>query len=159
MKRDLYSGLIFITLGVALLTILVPMGIVEPRKVKFAALSPSYYPRIIAGLLLLIGLAVAWRSRREGAAAPAANRHPKANLRILGFIGLLGAYAILLPWLGFVAAGFLGLLLAFWIADERRLRVIVPAAFLVPLLLHFFFLKIALIPIPTGVLSFILQGL
>ena len=54
MKRDLFSGLIFIILGIALLTILVPMGIVEPRKVRFAALSPSYYPRIVAGALLLL---------------------------------------------------------------------------------------------------------
>ena len=70
MKRDLYSGLIFIFLGIALLTILVPMGIVEPRKVRFAALSPSYYPRIVAGALLLLGLAVAWKSRRETGETP-----------------------------------------------------------------------------------------
>lgn len=158
MKRDLYSGLIFITLGIALLTILVPMGIVEPRKVRFAALSPSYYPRLVAGVLLLLGLAVAWRSRREGAATPASNRHPNARGRIACFIALLGAYALLLPWLGFVAAGSLGLLTAFWIADERRLGLILPLALLVPLLLYFFFLKVALIPIPTGVLTFLLQG-
>ena len=158
MKRDFYSGLIFIALGIALLTILVPMGIVEPRKVRFAALSPSYYPRIVAGTLLLLGLAVAWRSRREGVAEPASTRHPNARTRIACFIALLGAYALLLPWLGFVAAGSLGLLTAFWIAGERRLRLILPLAVLVPLMLYFFFLKVALIPIPTGVLTFLLQG-
>ena len=157
MRRDLYSGLIFILLGIALLTVLVPIGIVEPRKVRFAALSPSYYPRIVAGALLLLGLAVAWRSRREAVAEPASNRHPAAGPRIACFIALLGAYALLLPWLGFVAAGCLGLLAAFWIAGERR-----PGLFCccgaVPLLLYFFFLKVALIPIPTGVLTFLLQG-
>jgi putative tricarboxylic transport membrane protein len=158
MKRDLYSGLIFIILGIALLTILVPMGIVEPRKVRFAALSPSYYPRIVAGVLLLLGLAVAWRSRRETTAAPASNRHPNATGRIACFIALLGAYALLLPWLGFVAAGFLGLLAAFWIAGEHRLKLVLPLAVLVPLMLYFFFLKVALIPIPTGLLTFLLQG-
>ena len=158
MKRDLYSGLIFIALGVALLTILVPMGIVEPRKVRFAALSPSYYPRIVAGALLLLGLAVAWKARRETVGDPESNRHPNARLRIACFIALLGAYALLLPWLGFVAAGSLGLLTAFWIAGERRLGLILPLAVLVPLLLYFFFLKVALIPIPTGVLTFLLQG-
>lgn len=159
MKRDLYSGLIFIALGVALLTILVPMGIVEPRKVRFAALSPSYYPKIVAGVLLALGAAVAWRARREAASGPAANRHPNARLRIACFIALLGAYALLLPWLGFVAAGFLGLLAAFWIAGERRPKLILPLAVFVPLMLYFFFLKVALIPIPTGVLTFLLQGL
>ena len=108
MKRDLFSGLIFIILGIALLTILVPMGIVEPRKVRFAALSPSYYPRIVAGALLLLGLAVAWKSRRETVGDPEPNRHPNARIRIACFIALLGAYALLLPWLGFVAAGCLG---------------------------------------------------
>ena len=34
MRRDLYSGLIFIALGVALLAVIVPLGIVEPRKVR-----------------------------------------------------------------------------------------------------------------------------
>ncbi len=159
MKRDLYSGLIFIALGIALLTILVPMGIVEPRKVRFAALSPSYYPKIVAGVLLLLGVAVAWRSRQESAAETAINRHPNAKTRITSFILVLGAYALLLPWLGFVAAGFLGLLAAFWIAGERRPRLILPLAVFVPLMLYFFFLKVALIPIPTGVLAFVLQGL
>lgn len=159
MRRDLYSGLIFIALGVALLAVIVPLGIVEPRKVRFAALSPSYYPKIVAGVLLLLGVAVAWRSRREARAAPASNRHPNARLRIAAFIALLAAYALLLPRLGFVAAGCLGLLAAFWIAGERRVRLILPLAVLVPLMLYFFFLKVALIPIPTGVLTFLLQGL
>ena len=93
MRRDLYSGLIFIALGVALLAVIVPLGIVEPRKVRFAALSPSYYPKIVAGVLLLLGVAVAWRSRREARAAPASNRHPNARLRIAAFIALLLVYA------------------------------------------------------------------
>ena len=159
MKRDLYSGLIFIALGVALLTILVPMGVVEPRKVRFAALSPSYYPKIVASVLLALGAAVAWRARRETASGLATNRHPNARSRIACFIALLGAYALLLPWLGFVAAGFLSLLAAFWIAGERRPKLILPLALFVPLTLYFFFLKVALIPIPTGVLTFLLQGL
>ena len=159
MKRDFYSGLIFIALGVALLTILVPMGVVEPRKVRFAALSPSYYPKIVAGVLLVLGAAVAWRARRETASGPATNRHPNARSRIACFIAVLGAYALLLPWLGFVAAGFLSLLAAFWIAGERRPKLILPLALFVPLMLFFFFQKVALIPIPTGVLTFLLQRL
>ena len=48
MNRNFVSGLIMLAIGVSLVFILIPMGIDTPKKVRYAALSPNYYPYIVA---------------------------------------------------------------------------------------------------------------
>jgi len=54
---DISAGVLLAGIALLLLFVLIPYGVDAPRKVKFAALHPAYYPRIVAWCLLIFGCA------------------------------------------------------------------------------------------------------
>ena len=159
-NRDLICAIIMLVISALLIWVLIPSGIVEPKKVKFDALSPSYYPRIVAYALLLLGAGVFLRSfLSKKTSPPAGDRHPNATGRTFGFLFILLLLALTLNWLGFIVASTIAMLLALWLGGERRLFLIIPLAVILPLVLYFFFLKVARIPIPLGILEPLLAGI
>jgi len=154
-RRDFIIGLAMALIAALVIFVLIPQGVAEPKKVKFAALSPSYYPRIVAIALLLIGAAVSVRALIANTAdeAPDVERHPQAMQRFLLIFVIIAICALSIGWLGFIVASSLVLLATMLLAGERRFQVIIPIAILVPVGLYFFFLKVAGIPIPMGVLE------
>lgn len=158
---DFYAGVALLILGVAVLLIMIPYGVAEPKKVRYAALSPSYYPRIVAASLALIGLAVTLRSFASvglGTQGDGENR-PDAVMRTVAVLALLLFTALVLTPLGFVLTSAVVLAATIWFAGESRYWLIVILAISVPVTLHFFFLKVAGIPIPLGVPIPILGGI
>ena len=129
MKRDLLAGLIMIALALLLMLVLIPVGVVEPKKVKYAALSPSYYRQFVTYVLLALGVAIASRSLifRE-ARVVSDDLRPDAAQRYCWVFAILAAYAALVTWLGFIVTSTLALLATFWLAGERRLYVTLPIA-------------------------------
>ena len=127
---------------------------------KYAALSPSYYPRIVAICLSILGLVVTVRSALAGSANEAedAENRPDALMRIAVVFGILLAMALALTTLGFIVTTTLALGVAIWFAGERNYVMIAAMAIIIPLALYFFFLKVAGIPIPLGVLHPLLAG-
>ena len=61
-NRDLGAGLLMLAMGLLIIFVLIPFGVREPASVQFAALAPSYYPRIVAIALTAIGAAITVRS-------------------------------------------------------------------------------------------------
>ena len=53
--RDLILGCFLLGLGVALQVYIIPEGVVVPGSVKSIALSPDLWPRVVAGLFILLG--------------------------------------------------------------------------------------------------------
>lgn len=159
MKRDLWAGLIMMALALLMMLVLIPVGVVEPKKVKYAALSPSYYPRFVTYVLLALGIAISVRSLlfREIVSNNVDTR-PDAGRRYFGVFVILALYAASITWLGFIITSALALLATFWLAGEHRFYVTVPIAVLLPVGLYFFFLKIASVPIPLGILEPWLAG-
>ena len=161
MKRDLWAGLIMVALALLMMFVLIPFGVVEPKKIKYAALSPSYYPRFVTYVLLALGAAISLRavvfSRVHSDSNPVDIR-PDANHRYVWVFIILALYAATITWLGFIVTSAIALLATFWLAGERRLYLSVPIAVLLPLGLYFFFLKVASVPIPLGVLAPWLAG-
>lgn len=161
MKRDLWSGIIMMALALLLMLVLIPVGVVEPKKVKYAALSPSYYPRFVTYVLLGLGVAVTVRSllfNREKTVTGVELRTDA--LRRYGWVFvILALYAASVTWLGFIVSSTLALLATLLLAGERRLYLILPIALLLPLGLYFFFLKVASVPIPLGILEPWLAGI
>jgi len=147
-------------LGGVFLLVLIPYGVVEPKKVKYAALSPSYYPRFVAIALILLGLAVSLRSvmRPRADTAEQSAVHPHAFRRTVLMFAILAVYAMAISHLGFIVASCLVLVATLWLAGERRLYLIIPLALLLPVALYFFFLKVANVPIPLGILEPWLAG-
>ncbi len=157
---DMVSGLIFIGFSLCLLFWLIPQGIVEPKNVRYAALSPSYYPKIIAFVLLILGVVIIIQSyfRFGKKWGDEYTLHAKGFHRTSLFIATLIIYAGTLNILGFVLGSSLALFVSMTIAGERNYWIILGIALILPMALYLFFLKIARIPIPTGILSSILAG-
>lgn len=160
MNKNVWSGVTMTALGLLFIFVLIPHGVVEPKKIKYAALSPSYYPRFVAIALILLGVAVTLRSlilpinvKQSDDAV-----HPQAVKRILVMFVILALYAMGIPWLGFVLASTLVLLATFYLAGERRPILILGLSLFLPIALYFFFLKVASVPIPLGVLEPLLSG-
>ncbi len=63
-SRDTLAGAIIVTLG--LLFLIAALGLERGTAVR---MGPGYFPLLLAGLLILIGAAVAFRALREEAAA------------------------------------------------------------------------------------------
>lgn len=160
-NRNLISALLMLAFGACIIWILIPIGVAEPKKVKYAALSPSYYPRIVAIALMVLGAGVLLRSftsKTTNADAPT-DRHPQATQRTFGFLFILLLFAVSLKWLGFIIASAIAMFLGLLLGGERRFTFMIPLSVLLPLLLYFFFLKVARIPIPLGILEPWLAGI
>ena len=57
-KKDILAASVFVFFGLLLILLLIPRGVVEPGNVELAILSPSYYPKIVSYILILIGLGI-----------------------------------------------------------------------------------------------------
>jgi len=153
-KIDFWAGLCFLGLGVIVIFLLIPLGIDEPRKVKYAALSPSYYPRMIGIAMALIGAIIMFRTVKntdggQTLGAPDTN----TKIKIGAVFVILAAVGLLLPWAGFVLTCAVALILLMILGGERNPLIIIGIALTLPILLYLFFGKVANIPIPAGVLE------
>lgn len=166
LNRNIVAGLCFLGFGALAVAVLIPYGIVQPPSVKYRALSPSFWPYIVCsaigaiGLLLLIYELVAALSatgRKTAADAPAPAVSPWLFWRPVVVMALLFVIYLSLEFFGFVLTTTLGLIALMLLAGERRPRIVLLIALLLPLALHLFFVKAAQRPIPGGVLDFLLQ--
>ena len=142
--------------------VLIPAAVPVPRSIKVAALSPDFWPKIIAVGLAIMGLVLiaqgAIRLVRERAetiekaveeAASIADRR-SVFIRTVGIMfGLLVYYKLIEP-LGIVVSSVLAIMVFALIYDERRLKILIPTAVLLPIGLYYFFVKVANIPMPLG---------
>jgi putative tricarboxylic transport membrane protein len=159
-NRDLWAGLVFLLLGVLLIAFLIPVGVVEPKKVKFAVLSPSYYPRIVAIAMSIIGLAIAIGSiRQEPQEDSILTFNLNAAVKVCTVFIILIATAYALPQAGFVLTTTIVLAVMMLLAGERNPIVVGAVSILLPIFLYLFFTKLANVPIPGGILDPYLQRL
>ena len=108
MNKHFFSGVFMLSVGLLLLLFLIPYGIDTPKKIRFAALSPTYYPQIVAVILSVIGAAIIFKNRRPlttKGTDDADEVHPNAKMRIGSFLLLLAVYSLSLEFLGFVLSG------------------------------------------------------
>ncbi|MBX2839022.1 MAG: tripartite tricarboxylate transporter TctB family protein [Gammaproteobacteria bacterium] len=160
-KLDLFAGLFFICIAAIIIWVAIPYGIQEPKKVKFAALSPSYYPRLVGISLLLFGtilLATRWLSNADSEQGAQENLRDNWLVVLIGLVATLVAYYIALEPLGFVLASAIAVFVLLLIAGERSIVALFAISLLLPITLHLFFTHIANIPIPSGVLRPIIGG-
>ena len=179
---DIAAGVLLSGIALLLLFVLIPYGVDAPRKVKFAALHPAYYPRIVSWCLLIFGcatLVVAFRKKISAQAssfddpidsttASGSDTINPANAlvsevkdkttgqRVFSLAILSTVFACVtffLPTLGFPLTTALTLLVVMPLAGEYRVWLILTVAVCLPMLLYLFFSKVANIPIPGGVLD------
>ena len=153
-RMDFWAGLVFLLLGLVVWLVLIPIGVDEPKKVQYAVLAPSYYPRIIAIAMALVGIAVTARAVTAVSTDRLLGMPAGETVLKIGVVfAILVALSYLLPNLGFVLASFLALIALMVLAGERNPVIILAVAIILPVVLYFFFTKLANIPIPGGVLD------
>ncbi|MEM8976309.1 MAG: tripartite tricarboxylate transporter TctB family protein [Pseudomonadota bacterium] len=161
-NKDVLAGLTFVIFGIITLAVLIPVGIQQPPSVQYRALSPSYWPNIVAGAITALGLALliasvlAERSRDQ---ADGATNHlePAGSvwLAVRPLVALAICFALYfgLEPLGFVLTTSIALVALMVLAGEYRPQIVIPVALIVPIALHLFFTKAASVPIPMGILE------
>jgi hypothetical protein len=160
-KTDLAAALIFLILGAATVLILIPRGVTVPGTVEVAALSPDFWPRLIAfgciaASLFLLVEAVTMAPPEEADAEGGEDAEYQlatlpAALRTLVLIAALFAFYFSLTTLGVVAASvvLLGAMMLFF--GERHYVLVGAISLGLPLILYFFFRYAASVPIPLGI--------
>ncbi len=172
-KRDIWIGCATIALAFAGWFVIIPLGVDVPKSVKILALSPDFWPRIVMIILAVSGVVVLVQGLLEVRGRGDENPHPENThnpvpsenedvvhfetnvqaIRVVGAFAGLFAFYFLSPILGvaggcgilvFVATRILGV-----VSNVKSLLL----AVLLPIFLYIFFIKVAHIPIPLGLLE------
>ncbi|PWG65545.1 tripartite tricarboxylate transporter TctB family protein [Spiribacter halobius] len=159
--RDLFTGLVMVLVGVALIVWIIPAGTSAPYSAGNLAHSPAFWPKVLAVILLLAGAALALKAvpqtaRNPVAAMDAVSLSKAASWRFWASLALLVPYyaacvqfGLLIPsTMAFVAYGLL--------AGERRYGILLLSAVLMPLLLTLFFIHLADVLVPLGPVSWLM---
>lgn len=158
-SRDFLSGLLILLIGVFLMFVLIPVGVDEPAGIEVAALSPAFYPRLVAVVMIILGLSISIKSAlgQSGVALAAPTMANALKVGIVFIVLFITAYSI--GDAGLVLPTVLALAILMVLAGERNPVTIILSAVLVPTLLYLFFTKLANIPIPAGPLDSFLMGI
>jgi len=162
-QQDFIVAVLFIVTALLMLLVAIPFGVVEPKKVKFDALNPSYYPRIVSYCLLVFGVVllivrIAAKSATDTTQSSKKDSGDINLKRLLWIAGILAFYYLSLPTLGFVLSSMIVLLLLLLIAGESSPWTLICLPIVLPFGLYYFFVKVANIPIPAGILESVLVG-
>lgn len=151
-SSDIAAGAVFLALGLLLIFVLIPVGVDEPRKVPFAAASPSYYPKLIGYVIAFLGAAILVLGlSRSPNDTPSVGFAPYAKVPVA--MGIMAVFYLVLPFLGFIIGAMLALCALMLLAGERSPKILLLVSALLPLGLYLFFAKVAGIPIPSGPLE------
>lgn len=152
--NDLLFGSIITVVFLTVYTLVIPAQVPVESTVRVAALSPDFWPRVVSGGLILLGLmqiAVAL-AHKPGPQVPGLDA--KSQRLVCGLCGVLVAFPLCVPFLGFLASAVLAMAVSMWLFGERRLAVMLAGAVGLPTLLQFFFVRVAGVLIPTNMFSF-----
>ena len=132
------------------------LAITQARGLRFgtvAAPGPGFFPLSLAVALSLVGLGLivhAWRADAARADAPTGLR----RAAVVGTLGSLLIYALVLEWLGFLLATF-ALLVFFFRVLQRQSWLVVVAGSLVTSILSYLVFKTWLgVNLPGGLFPF-----
>jgi len=155
---DILFGGFMLALLALVWWVIIPVGIMVPKSIDTAALSPDLWPKIIvliASISSVFMLLKAWRDVRQ----PERDSKPDDEvyypmLQAVGRVaavplGILAVYYAM--WIsGIVASCIILLALLIRLAGERRWWLIALNAVVLPMLLYGFFTYLANVPLPLG---------
>ena len=161
--RDLVIGGFCATLGMILILWIIPAEIRVPSRVPNPALSPAFWPSILAWLLVIAGVSLAaqrlWKIRLSGrnAAQPATDPPARAavgsvltNWRAFLAVGLLFPYYLACVQFGLAIPSAVAFVVFAILAGERRYVLLVLSGILLTAALTTFFIRVANILVPLG---------
>lgn len=151
MKVDRLFGASICVLALLFLTLAVPSIPDDWQKTagsEYFTVGPTLFPYIASGLCLIMGVLIVLHPTDSHCLARLAS--PVARRRVIFALALSFGYAALLNILGFTLTSILVLFLFFVVFGERRWRIVIPMAVLVPVVTKFVFLKFFILELPPG---------
>lgn len=158
MIKERIIGAAVLLLGLILLFVLIPVGIDSPSKIEHASLSPEFWPRIISLIFTVMGVLIIFKPGVEDAEEIDEFDNWSSRIpRLAVVLVSLFTFYFVIENLGMVIPGMVIIFSMMWFAGERRWLLMGWLSASVPLLLYFFFVHVANIPIPLGIFE-ILRG-
>lgn len=153
-------GFVLVALSGILWFALIPLGVDAPGSIENVYQQPDFWIRVITVLMLITGLMILVQSRRsvnigETDVIPPIKTDAIGPrfLRISGGLLIFFLFYFLVERLGIIVTSTLAILASSFLYREYRFYLTVPLAVIVPVALYFFFLKVASIPTPAGILE------
>ena len=163
---DAILGAVLTVGALVMLLVIIPISVQVPKSNKVLALSPDFWIHIIVGFTLFLGAYLVLQGLRQAkenlsqddiAAIEEKQRHHhsmgRSVLMVLIAVANLFLYYFLIQWLGMVLASSISVVTFVLLSGERRIKIMLPIAVLLPPGLYYFFLKVASIPMPLGIFS------
>ena len=152
---DLVVGVVTTAFGCFSLFALIPLGVEDPGSINVRALGPAFWPSIVSGLLIAMGVIITVQAARR---LQADNTDEEAGggfatMRWLAALVLLAGLYVGLHILGMVLASMIALAAFMLLGGERRALLIAIISLALPLVLFVFFRYVANVVIPLGVLE------
>lgn len=164
--RDIMSGAVLTALSLFALVWLIPAGVEGAGQAAGIALSPSFWPSVVAAMGMVFGIVltiqaiakrlqarqlVSHESSNAGNAQPAEDG--EINWRMLLAVVLLVPYYYLTVHLGLLLASIAAFMAYSVLAGERNFRSVACWALIGPVTITLFFITVAQVLIPLGPLS------
>ena len=151
-KTEFQVGAAAVALGVFLLVIGIPYGVSSPSNIPKIVLSPLFWPQILAGALILLGIGLLISA--PGAPVSEDERTIFAVgggvKRLIVMAVVMVAYFFLIPVLGMVWASVIVFAITAFLVKTRHPWPALAAAVVVPLILYAFFAHVAGVAVPQG---------
>lgn len=167
--HDIAVGTALVVLALLGVFVVIPAGIVMPGDIDIRALAPNFWPLIIMVSLALAGAVLIVQGLMKGRLGLGARQEPEAfgdseeladvgeNLPLGAQLAKVGAavmvlfvYYAVIQLIGIVAASVAAVVVFMLLGGERRLKIVVPIALILPSVLYYFFTYIAKVPMPLG---------
>ena len=169
-NREIGLGSAIVVFAALGFLLAIPYGIVMPGNIEVLALAPNFWPFVVMAMAGIAGAVITAQgfldrtkpdvphvSATPDEATPVFeeiddDRPPaEAAMRATIVVGSLFALYFAIPFAGIVAGTMVILIFLIWLSGERRWRLILSIAILLPLVLYFFFVHVANVPMPVGV--------
>lgn len=153
--KDLSLG-VFVTVFFSFIyLVVIPMEVPVLATVRVPALSPDFWPKILTICLILLGILQIVYTLLHKFVEPVSEVLSREDvIRVLLVSAIMLAYVVFIPYLGMLCTSIVAMALSILVFGERRPVMVVTLSVLLPVGLQLFFVKVANILIPTGVLPF-----
>jgi len=162
LNKDMISGIGLIVFSILLLWKFIHIGVQLPNGDHLAVLAPDFWIKIIVWTLLVLGMILLWEGIQQARQQPSDTAEdelteseyrnfPQSVYLVALVIGLLFVYYQGITYFGMMLSSMIALVVFIRISGENRWKIIIPLALFQPVLLHYFFLKVAGIPMPLGI--------
>lgn len=153
-RDELLIGLGVMLIGAVILWWIIPTYVATPRRVPIRALSPSFWPSIIASTILVCGVVLTARAIFAPVPPEAVvddlSVSRAEGLRLLALFAILMGIYFALPVVGMVWVCMIAFAILVLLSGGRNIVWGMIAAVVLPLLLYLFFTKVAGVAIPQG---------